>query len=151
MALKENFLKNWDTRILCVHGVDAGGIKTGKPHVAHDDKAHGIILKGIKMVLNSFIKDRLLGSARSQIKKYIKKRVLSKLPDDKVSFIERDGSISIRTTTEFADDLITETGKMMGNNNMGKVQIAMVGVTPNDIANIIRQEFKEYDRKHNKK
>jgi len=103
------------------------------------------------MVLNNFIKDRLLGSARSQIKKYIKKRVLSKLPDDKVSFIERDGSISIRTTTEFADDLITETGKMMGNNNMGKVQIAMVGVTPNDIANIIRQEFKEYDRKHNKK
>ena len=56
------------------------------------------------MVLNNFIKDRLLSSARSQIKKYIKKRVLTKLPDDKVSFIERDGSITIRTTTEFADD-----------------------------------------------
>jgi hypothetical protein len=101
------------------------------------------------MVLNNFIKKQLLNSVRSHIKKYIKKKVLTELPYDRISFIEREGNITIQTTTEFADDLITITGEKMG--NMGKVQITMVGVTPNAVANIIREEFKEYERKHNKK
>lgn len=101
------------------------------------------------MVLNSMVKKSLLSGARSQIKKFIKKKVLAKLPDDRVAFTEKRGEMSIQTTTEFADDLITGTGKQIG--NMGRDQILMIGIMPSDIANIIRQEFKEYEAKHNKK